>query len=766
MSQERLIGKRLPAIDSSIKATGEAEYLADMQVPGLLHGKVLRSPHPHAKIRSIDTSKAERLPGGFGVVSRNNTPPTKWGIFIPDEQAFCHEKVRFIGDEVAAVAAETPQIAEEALSKINVEYELLSASLTTEEALLDGASAIHEEGKNNCASDFKVERGNVEEAFKGAHKTFEETYQTQMAHQAYIEPTGVMGHWKDDGTVTVWGPLQSPFTVREYMLGPGLHLPEDKIQVIQTRSGGAFGGKLDVKLLLIAAFLSREAKRPVQVLLTPEEDLSTMRPRVPARFHIRSAFAKDGELLGKIVDVTADNGAYCSFYPAIASSMAVRTDSLYKTPNVLVTGRLTYTNTEPSGQFRGFGNLQASFCWESHLDTVAEGLRMDPIDLRMRNFTEPGETTVHGWRISTCGIRECVEKVAESIGWHEKRNTNDPNGSATIRGVGLACTIHVTSNSTHASHFRNGKDEAEGEVMIDSNGQVSVLSGEAELGEGAATVMALIAAEELGADYQAIQVPHVDTFRHPFGLGTSASRATFMGGHATLLAARSAKVELLKRASEILEVDPPELVAENERIFVKGTPARSLSFGEVIEQTGGKPITERSLYVSTGESFDPVTRYGHTAPTYSFAAHAAEVEVDRETGEVAVKRVACAHDLGRAINPLGAEGQIEGGAAQSIGFGLMEEIKKEGGKVVNNNLEGYLILTSMDAPECDPIFVETMDPLGPFGGKGVAETAINPTAGAVANAVYNAVYARIHTLPITPERVLAAMKQPDVGQAE
>ena len=760
MSQERLIGKRLPAIDSPVKATGDAEYLADIQLPGMAYGRVLRSPHPHARIRSIDASRAERLPGVLGVASRENTPAAKWGIFVPDEQAFCHEKVRFVGDEVAAVAAETPWIAEEALSLIDVEYEPLPVSLTTEEAMAEGAADIHEEGKNNFASDFRVERGDVETAFRSTHKTFDETFQTHMVHQAYIEPTGVMGHWKADGTVTVWGPLQSPFTVREYMLIPGLQLPEDRIQVIQTRSGGAFGGKLDVKLLLIAAFLSREAERPVQIVLTPEEDISTMRPRMPARFHIRSAFAEDGKLLGKIVDVTADNGAYCSFSPAIASSMAVRTDSLYKTPNVLVTGRLVYTNTEPSGQFRGFGNLQASFCWESHLDTAADGLGMDPIDLRMRNFTEPGETTVHGWRISTCGIRECVQKAAASIGWNENRNAGDPpDGSTKLRGVGLACTIHVTSNSTHASHFRNGKDEAEGEVVIGADGEVSVLSGEAELGEGAATVMALIAAEELGVDYRAIQVPHVDTFRHPFGLGTYASRATFMGGHATLLAAQSAKEELLRRAAQALEVEPSELVPEEGRVSVKGAPARSLTFGEVIEQTGGEPIAEQSLYVSTGESFDPVTRYGHTAPTYSFAAHAAEVEVDRETGEVAVKRVACAHDLGRAINPLGAEGQIEGGAAQSIGFGVMEEIQKEEGVVVNNNFEGYLIPTAMDAPECDPIFVETMDPLGPFGGKGVAETAINPTAGAVANAVYNAVGARVRRLPITPERVLAAMDE-------
>lgn len=758
MPQERYVGKRVPPIDSPIKATGLAEYLADLRLPGMAYGKVLRSAHPHARIRSIDTSRAERQPGVLGVASRHNTAPVKWGIFIRDEQTFCHEKARFIGDEVAAVAAETPEAAEEALSLIRVEYEPLPAYFTPEEAMAEGAAGIHEEGKRNCASEFCVERGDVGAAFRTADKTFEETFETHMVHQAYIEPTGVMGQWRDNGTVTVWGPLQSPFTVREYMLSPGLQLPEEKIQVVQTRSGGAFGGKLDVKLLLIAAFLSREAKRPVQIVLTPEEDIANMRPRMPARFHIQSAFSKDGKLMGKRVDVTADNGAYSSFSPAIASSMAVRTDSLYKTPNVRATGQLAYTNTEPSGQFRGFGNLQASFCLESHLDTVAEGLGMDPVDLRMRNFTEPGETTVHGWRISTCGIKECVEKVARSIGWREKRRRSGRSGGAVkARGVGLACTIHVTSNSTHAAHFRNGKDEAEGEVRIGEDGGVQVLSGEAELGEGAATVMALIAAEELGVDYKSIQVPHVDTLRHPYGLGTYASRATFMGGHATLLAARAAREKLLRRASQVLEADASALATEEGRVFVQGAPARSLSFGEVIAQSGGQPIEEKSHYVSSGESFDPVTKYGHTAPTYSFAAHAAEVEVDRETGEISVLRVVCAHDLGRALNPLGAEGQIEGGAVQSIGFGIMEEIQKKNGAVVNANFEGYLIPTSMDAPECQPIFVETLDPQGPFGGKGLAETAINPTAGAVANAVYNAVGARVRKLPITPERVLAAM---------
>ncbi|MFQ5915908.1 MAG: xanthine dehydrogenase family protein molybdopterin-binding subunit [Nitrospinota bacterium] len=758
MPGERYVGQRLPAIDSPVKATGGAEYLADISLSGMAYGKVLRSPHAHARIRSIDVSKARDLPGVLGVVSRENTPSVKWGIFLKDEQTFCQEKVRFVGDEVAAVVAESAEAAQEALSLVSVEYEPLPALLTPEEAMEDGAPAIHEEGKRNLASEFNVERGDVDAAFKSANAVFDETYDTHMAHQAYIEPTGVMGRWNEDGTVTVWGPLQSPFTVREYMLSPGLQLVEEKIQVVQTRSGGAFGGKLDVKLLLIAAFLSREARRPVQIVLTPEEDLATMRPRMPARFHIQSAFAKDGKLLGKKVDVTADNGAYSSFSPAIVSSMAVRTDSLYKTPNVRVDGRLAYTTTEPSGQFRGFGNLQASFCWESHLDTAAEGLGMDPAELRLRNFTEPGETTVHGWRISSCGIRECVEKATRSIGWKQKRRkSRSRNASANLRGVGLACTVHVTSNSSHAVHFRKGKDEAEGEVQIGADGRVRVLSGEAELGEGAATVMALVAAEELGVDYRGIEVPHVDTARHPYGLGTYASRATFMGGHATLLAAKSAKQQLLQRASKVLEADTSELTAEDGRVFVKGAPARSLSFGEVIEETGGDPVETQSLYVAAGDVPDPVTKYGHTASTYSFAAHAAEVVVDRETGEVTVERVACAHDLGRAINPLGAEGQIEGGAAQSIGFGLMEEIRKENGVVVNPNFEGYLILTSMDAPECEPIFVETIDPYGPFGGKGVAETAINPTAAAVANAVYNAVGARVRALPITPERVLAAM---------
>ncbi|MDP6618809.1 MAG: xanthine dehydrogenase family protein molybdopterin-binding subunit, partial [Nitrospinota bacterium] len=704
--EHTFIGKKLPMVDAKEKVSGNGEYIADMTLPGMLHGRMLRSPHPHARILNIDASAAEKVPGVRAILTGRSSPQPKFGISTLDETPFAVDKVRYVGDEVAGVAAESEDALEEALSKIAVDYEEIPFVTDPLEALEAGAPLVHEDKPGNVAYAFEIERGDVDGAFQRADKVFEERYRTHLTHQAYLEPTGAIGQWNEDGTVTVRGPLQSPFTVREFMLAPGLGMPREKIQVIQTRSGGAFGGKLDVKLLLVVAFLAKEAGRPVRILLSPEEDISTMRPRVPARFHIRSAFAGDGKLLGKKVDVTADNGAYSSFSPAIASSMAVRTDSLYKTPNVRVTGRLTYTNTEPSGQFRGFGNLQASFCWESHLDTAAEGLGMDPLDLRMRNFTEPGETTVHGWRISTNGVRECVEKAAESIGWKEKRKKNglaggsSPGGaSSKIRGVGLACTIHVTSNSAHAAHFRNGKDEAEGEVIIGTDGGVSVLSGEAELGGGAATVMALIAAEELGVDYRSVQVPHVDTLHHPFGLGTYASRATFMGGHATLLAARSARQALLQRASRVLEADVSELAAEDGKVFVTGSPARSVTFGEVIGQTGGEAVDETSLYVSDGEVPDPVTRYGHTASTYSFAAHAAEVSVDRETGEVTVERIACAHDLGRALNPIGAEGQIEGGVAMGVGQTLWERVVRRDGYIMNPHYRDYLLPGAKDVTQ-------------------------------------------------------------------
>ncbi|MBI2881418.1 MAG: xanthine dehydrogenase family protein molybdopterin-binding subunit [Candidatus Tectomicrobia bacterium] len=752
--EHAVVGKRLPMVDGKEKVSGGVEYIADMTLPGMLHGKVLRSPHPHARILHIDTAAAERVKGVRALLTGRSTPQKKFGISILDELPFCADKVRYVGDEVAGVAADSEEAAEEALSKLIVEYEELSPVTDPLKALEPSAPLVHEDKPGNVAYAFHIDRGDADGAFRRADRVFEGSYRTHLTHQAYLEPTGAAASY-ENGRLKVWGCLQSIYAIRPYLLSRPMDIPVEDIQVIQTRPGGAFGGKLDVKLALLVSLLSRAAGAPVKCVLTLEEDLISMRPRMPALLDIRSAFAKDGRFLGKIVQVAADNGAYCSLSPQIMSSLALRTDSLYRTPAVRIDATLAYTNTEPTGQMRGFGNLQATFAWESHLDEVAEGLGIDPVDLRLKNFTRTGDTSIHGWKIISCGVSECLRAAAEAIGWKEVRSRREPG-----RGVGLACCIHVTGNRGFSAALVDKDDDpSETEVAIRQDGLVEIRSGECDLGEGAATVMALVAAEELGLPYEDMVVAAHDTAQVPFGLGAFASRITLMAGSATREAARKARQKLVEAAAEALEARPEEIEIHGRSLSVRGAPARSMTAKEVVRSTGNPSIAAQGRFQAGGDLLDPKSKYGNASTTYSFSVHAADVTVDLETGEVRVNRVVAAHDPGKVINVLGAEGQVEGGAAQGAAYALLEELVKDAsGKILNNNFEGYLLPTSLDAFDVQSLWVETIDPVGPFGAKGLAETAINPTPAAVANAVHNATGVRVRRLPITPEKIVAGLQ--------
>jgi CO/xanthine dehydrogenase Mo-binding subunit len=427
---------------------------------------------------------------------------------------------------------------------------------------------------------------------------------------------------------------------------------------------------------------------------------------------------------------------------------------------VRIDAKLAYTNTEPTGQMRGFGNLQATFAWESHLDEVAEGLGLDPVEVRLKNLTQTGDTSIHGWKIISCGISECLQKVAEAVNWKESRNGKEPG-----RGIGLACCIHVSGNKGFSAVLV-GKDDdpSETEVLIREDGLVEIRSGECDLGEGASTVMALVTAEETGLPYEDMVVADYDTALVPFGLGAFASRITLMTGGATRDAAQKAHQKLVEAAAEALEARPDEIEIEGRNLFVRGTPARSMTVREVVRSTGKPSISAMGLYQAGGDILDPKTKYGNASTTYSFSVHAADVNVDLETGEIRVNQVITAHDPGKVINILGAEGQVEGGATQGAAYAMMEElVKDQTGKILNNNFEGYLIPTSMDAFDVDSLWVETIDPVGPFGAKGLAETAINPTPAAVANAVYNATGVRIRQLPVTPEKIVAGLREKENG---
>ena len=751
--EHTFVGRRLPMVDGKEKASGVGENIADMSLPGMLHGRMLRSPHPHARILNIDTAAAEKVPGVKAILTGRNSPQPRFGISTLDETPFCTDKARYVGDEVAGVVAETEEALEEALSRISVEYEPLTPVTDPLDALEEGAPLVHEDKPGNVAYGFEIERGEVDDAFRRADQVFEGAYRTHLTHQAYLEPTGAIGSFQD-GRLTVWGCLQSIYAIRPYLLSRPMGIPLDNVTVVQTRPGGAFGGKLDVKLALLVGLLSRAVEAPVRCILTLEEDLISMRPRMPAILDIQSAFSKGGKFMGKRVKVVADNGAYCSLSPQIMSSLALRTDSLYRTPAVKIDAKLAYTNTEPTGQMRGFGNLQATFAWESHLDEVAEGLGIDPVDVRLKNLTETGDTSIHGWKIISCGISDCLRQAAEAIQWKELRN-----GQEAGRGVGLACCIHVTGNRGFSAALVDKDDDpSETEVVIRDDGKVEIRSGECDLGEGAGTVMALVAAEELGLPYDDMIAAVHDTSIVPFGLGAFASRITLMGGAATRDAAINARRMLVEAAAAAFEVRPEEVEKDGGEFFVQSMPARKMTVQEVVQSTGKSTLSAMGRFEAGGDILDPKDKYGNASTTYSFSVHAADVTVDLETGEIRVNRVIAAHDPGKVINVLGAEGQVEGGAAQGAAYALMEELVKDGsGKILNNNFEGYLLPTSLDAFDVDSIWVETIDPVGPFGAKGLAETAINPTPAAVANAVCNATGVRIRHLPVTPEKIVAGM---------
>src|SRR5574341_760467 len=685
------------------------------------------------------------MPGVKAVVGGENAPRIPCGGDKPDELPVAVDRVRYVGDEVAVVAAVSEETAEEALGLIRVDYEPLLPLFEVDEALAAGAPQLHASAPGNVAAHVALQRGDVDGAFQASRCVVEGEYRTTLQHQGNLEPVCCIAQYQN-GRLTVWGPFQSPFLARQYLVAKPLGLPVGRVRIIQTPVGGAFGGKLDQRLYLLAGLVAMRAGAPVRLENSFHEELSTTRPRMAARLRFKTGFSKDGLMLAKETRILADNGAYCSFSPPILSSMSMRTDSLYRTPAVRIDARLVYTNNLPSGQMQGFCNPQATFAFESHLDVVADALGMDPLELRLKNATHQGDTSIHGWRMASCGYSDCLREAARRIGWQGKRG---PRGAG--RGVGLAGTIHVTSNKPGAKAISGyDYDGSNALVRIHEDGTVSVFTGEVDLGEGVATTLALVAAEELGVSLDRVFVHPVDTDVSPYGLGTYASRTTFMGGLAVCRAAAEARGQLCEIAAELLEAAPGDLEVREGAVRVRGTPSRGIPLEEVVKagfNRGQTAITGRGRFASTID-FDPKIKYGNQTMTYSFGCHAAEVEVDLETGDVKVLKVAAVHDPGRVLNPLGAEGQVEGGAIQSMGMALCEQLIRRDGRIVNANFVDYRLPSSLDAPPIDVGFVETIDPYGPYGAKGLAETAINPTAAAIANAIFHATGVRVRDLPI------------------
>jgi len=751
-----IIGQRLPRIDAIPKVCGEAKYTGDHHMPGMLIGKILRSPHPHARIRSIDTAAARRLKGVRAVITADDVPDTKFSFyqFLADKHILCTDKVRYVGDEVAAVAAIDEDTAEEALSLIVVDYEPLPAVFDVDEAMKPDAPLVHEDKESNAT--WSVDRlfGDPDKAFEECDHVVEGTYVTHQVAHTCLETSNCVAKWDVDDRVTIWTTTQAPHTQRQE-IARVLDVPLSHVRVINSSMGGGFGSRLVMDMKLpIAAILSRITGRAVRIVNTRSEEFTTSKTRYPYKLHLKTGGTKDGRILVRDLTLIGDAGAYHDKGPATVNFSSMMFGTLYNVPNVRFHGELVYTNKQMGTAFRGFGNPQVAFATEVQIDELAESMGLDPLELRMKNANEPMQTTHTGAEVCGCAMTECMQTAADGIGWAEKRA---PEGRTPLRGVGLANMVHTGGGGRFY-----GYNSAEAFVKLSDEGTVALITSALDMGQGAHTAMAQIAAEELGVPLSAIRVLSHDTELTPYDLGSWGSRASFMDGNAVLAAAKDARRNLVAAAAEMLEVAPEDVLVQDGKIWAKGA-AEKHDLSEIVNHSvneHGITISGKGRFVDRlPEGYTIPTAFAKNIPNFSFGTQAAEVEVDPETGQVTVLKVVAAHETGTTINQTMAEGQIEGSVAQGIGFALMEELVHENGRIVNDRFLDYKIPNIGDMPEVQAICVESIGTKGPFGAKGIGEPGLVPTAPAIANAVYDAVGIRLHELPMTRERVLEALRE-------
>jgi xanthine dehydrogenase molybdenum-binding subunit len=762
------IGKRVPKLDAIDKVTGRAIYGHDMKLPRMLYGKILRSERAHARILNMDTSRARKLPGVKAVITGEDIPDIRVG-FANDNPILKTGKVRSFRDEIAAVAAVNEDTAQEALELIQVEYEDLPAVFDPEEAMKPGAPLVHEEAERNILSLMTQSyfHGDVEKGFAESDVVIQDRFTLTWVAHCCMGTCFCLASFDNAGNLTVWNSTQMPF-MSQRELSTALKMPPDKIRVIKATIGGGFGSKLDTyPYEPICVLLAQRTGRPVRITFTREEEFIASPTRQPVICDIKAGAKKDGTLMARQAKMILDNGAYSSWGATTPLVMMQTISSLYRVPNVKYDVLVVYTNHPYAGAMRGYGNPQATFLVESSMDMLAHELGMDPMEFRLKNANQPGDVTGQGVKITSCGLSECIEKAAESVGWQEKRGKQRPDGSTSSpqrpvegggnRGMGMACQLHVGGGARIYPSDGCGTT-----IKVDDYGKVTVITGSTDMGQGSETIIAQIVAEEMGVPVENITVINTDTDITPWDVGAHASRTTFIAGNSARRAATDAKRQILEAAARAYKQKVENLDMRAGQIFVKGEPEEGIPYAKAIRakhfQPDGDVILARGWYEPPTEKQDKEFR-GNISAAYAFAAQAAEVEVDTETGEVTVLKIAAAHDVGRAINPMAVEGQIEGGVSMGLGYGVSEELVLEKGRMLNPNFADYALPTALDMPPIDPIIVETVDPEGPFGAKGMAEPANNPTAPAITNAVYDAVGVRIKDLPITAEKVLKALKE-------
>jgi len=761
-----VVGKPNRKVDGLAKATGVAVYADDIVLPGMLHAKTLRSPHAHARVLRIDASRALALPGVHAVITGADMP-TSYGVipWTPDEHALAFNKVRFIGDEVAAVAAIDEETANAAVKLIEVEYEPLKAFLDPLEALRTTSPAIHEggkEGKGNVSKHVRLDFGDVDAAAADADVVVEGDYRFHGTTHAPIEPHCAVAQYSADGVLTLWSATQITHYVHR-ALARVLEIPAHRIRVIQPALGGAFGGKSDpFSLEFCVAMLAIRTGRPVKMLWTREEVFYAHRGRHPMQMHYRTSATKAGRITGVDAKILIDGGAYSSFGLVTTYYSGQLLTGPYDFPNYRFDSTRVFTNKPPCGPKRGHGSVQPRFAFEVQLDEVAEKLNLDPIEIRRRNFQGGFTRTVNGQRITSNGFLQCLDEVERASDWKNRRGKL-PFG----HGLGVAGSMYISG--TNYPVYPNEMPQAGVQLKLDRSGLVTVFTGGNDIGQGSSSMCAQIVAEELGLRPEHVRVVAADTDLCPVDLGAYSSRVTFMVGNATIDACRKVRAQIVAAVAEKWQVDPSRVRLIDGLAIDVEDASRSMSSTEAFQLAEVKFDT----LAATGSYNTPELGGDYrggtigASPAYSFTAHVVECRVDVETGRITVDKLWVAHDCGRALNPMIVAGQMEGSAYMGLAEAVLEEHGvNRFGLHSGPSLLDYRIPTSVDTPEFLARIVESIDPEGPYGAKEAGEGPLHPSIPALSNAIFDAVGIRLRHLPFTPAKVLAALREKNTPTEE
>lgn len=769
------VGQAVPQLEGWEKLTGRAQYIADLYRPGMLFGAILQSHLPHARILGYDLSAARALPGVRAIVTGDDLDEAhRMGAFIKDEPAFAKGKVRYVGEIVAAVAADTEAIARHAVRLIHVDYEELPAVLDPEQALEPGAATVHDDASSyvqvfdagtegNLCSRTSFHTGDIDAAWAQCDLVVEGSYRTQAQAHLSLEPCGALAEVDAAGRVTLWSANQSVFRVQASVC-ESLGLPMTRLRCLTPRIGAGFGNKMEAHVQPAVVLLAMKARKPVKLILSREEDFESVRARHPAIIRMKTGVKRDGTLVARETELLLDGGAYGDDSPGVLGYALLMNCGPYRIPHVHAHGRVAYTNKLRFGAFRGFGVPQMTFASETQLDEIAHKLGIDAMALRRRNMLAGDDPWFGGQPILSNGLAQCVDIVEKESGWPVDAASQQA-APGFRRGLGVALSAHISGLLASGAIVR---------VLED--GTVLLNTGAVDIGQGSNTVLTQMCAEALKLPIERVAIASPDTDGSPYNWGTTASRVTYVAGRSVVGAAAEVETKLKQQASQMLECAPEDLeLLPGGRVAIKGVAQRAVSFAEISGRAhwaAGGPIIGTHSWVFDQKTVDPKRAVANGLPfsqigIYSFNALVVEVEVDELTGKVRVLNAWSACDIGRAINPTMATGQIEGAFVQGMGFALTEEMVWDGARLANPSLMDYKIPTFAELPDSVRAYlVESNEPSGPFGAKSVGELGINGVAAAIANAVANATGVRIHQLPLSAERVLGALMAQDAAHRE